>query len=46
MEVTDYNNKILTVPSNIIANIFGFKEANLFTIEEYKKENIEINLGE
>ena len=45
-EVTNYNTKITTVPSNIIASLFGFKEADLFTIEEYKKENIEINLGE
>ena len=45
-EVTKYNTKIATVPSNIIANAFGFKEASLFTIEEYKKENVEINLGE
>jgi LemA protein len=45
-EVTKYNTKIGTVPSNIIASLFGFKEADLFTIEEYKKENIEINLGE
>ena len=45
-EVTKYNTKIATVPTNIIASLFGFKEADLFTIEEYKKENIEINLGE
>ena len=45
-EVTKYNTKIATVPNNIIASLFGFKEADLFTIEEYKKENIEINLGE
>lgn len=44
VEVTDYNNKILTVPSNIIASLFGFKEAKLFEIEEYKKENIDIKL--
>lgn len=44
MEVTDYNNKICVVPSNIIAKIFGFKEAKLFEIEEYKKENINIKL--
>lgn len=44
-EVTKYNTKITTVPSNIIAGLFGFKEANLFTIEEYKKENIKIDLG-
>jgi len=45
-EVTKYNTKITTVPTNIIARLFGFKEADLFTIEEYKKENIEIDLGE
>lgn len=44
-EVTKYNTKIATVPSNIIAGIFGFKEVSLFTIEEYKKENIKIDLG-
>lgn len=46
MEVTNYNDKICTVPSNLVANLFGFKEAKLFEIEEYKKENININLGE
>ena len=44
-EVTKYNTKINTVPTNIIAKLFGFKEADLFKIEEYKKENIEIDLG-
>lgn len=43
-EVTNYNNKISTIPSNIVAGLFGFKEANLFQIEEYKKENINIKL--
>ena len=43
-EVTNYNNKISTIPSNIVASLFGFKEANLFEIEEYKKENINIKL--
>ena len=42
MEVTDYNNKIGVVPSNLVANLFGFKEAKLFEIEEYKRENINI----
>ena len=45
-EVTDYNNKIYTVPSNIVAKLFGFKEAKLFEIEEYKKENINVNFEE
>ena len=43
-EVTSYNDKINIVPSNIIASLFGFKEAKLFEIEEYKKENINIKL--
>ena len=46
MEVTNYNDKICTVPSNLVASLFGFKEAKLFEIEEYKRENININLGE
>ena len=45
-EVTDYNNKIGVVPSNIVAKLFGFKEAKLFEIEDYKKENINIELGD
>ena len=44
-EVTDYNTLINTVPTNILAKIFNFKEADLFTIEEYKKDNIDIELG-
>ena len=44
MEVTDYNNTISVVPSNLVASLFGFKEENLFEIEEYKRENINIKL--
>lgn len=43
-DVTTYNTKIQTIPSNIIAGLFGFKPAELFQIEEYKKENINIEL--
>ena len=45
-DVTNYNNKIELVPSNIIAKMFGFKPAQLFEIEEYKKENIKIKFEE
>lgn len=31
--VTDYNTKLQTVPTNIFANIFGFKEAEFFELE-------------
>ena len=44
IEVTDYNTKLNVVPTNIIAKIFNFKEEKLFEIEEYKKENIDINI--
>ena len=43
-EVTNYNDKITLVPSNAVAKLFGFKEAKLFEIEDYKKENINIKL--
>ena len=44
IDVTNYNTKISVVPNNIIAKMFGFKEEALFEIEEYKKENINIDL--
>jgi LemA protein len=44
-EVTAYNTTINTVPTNIIAKMFNFKEAELFTVEDYKKENIQVDLG-
>ena len=38
--VTKYNIKIKTVPSNIVASMFGFKEERLFQIEDNERENI------
>lgn len=46
LEVTNYNNKIETVPSNIVAKLFKFKNAELFQIEEYKRENVIISKEE
>lgn len=43
-DVTLYNTAISTFPNNIFAEIFGFYEESLFEIEEYKKENINVNL--
>ena len=43
-DVTLYNTTISTSPNNIFARIFNFKEEELFETEEYKKENIEIDL--
>ncbi len=45
-DVTNYNNSLETIPSNIIGKMFGFKKAELFQIEEYKKENVKVNFGE
>ncbi len=46
MEVTNYNTAISVMPKNIVANMFGFKEEELFEIEENKKENIKVNFEE
>ena len=43
-DVTLYNTTIDSFPSNIIASIFGFKSESLFEIEEYKKENIKLDI--
>ena len=43
-DVTFYNTKLETIPTNIIASLFKFKPAELFQIEEYKKENINVNI--
>lgn len=45
-EVTNYNTKLESIPSNLIVTLFGFKPAQLFEIEEYKKENINIKFEE
>lgn len=36
--VLTYNNKVETVPSNIVANIAGFKKSEFFSIDESEKE--------
>lgn len=41
-EVTVYNTEILKFPSNVIANLFGFKEEKLFEITLSEKENVKI----
>ena len=43
-EVTEYNIKLHSVPSNIIAGMFGFKDAKLFEIKAYEAQNININI--
>lgn len=43
-EVTEYNTKVLTFPSNVIASIFGFKEIALFEIKTEERENVDIKI--
>ncbi len=42
IDVTKYNTKIKTIPYNIIAVMFRFKEESLFTISEEEKKVINI----
>ena len=41
---TYYNNKVESVPSNIVAKIFGFEQKELFTLDDSKKENVKVSL--
>lgn len=43
-DVTLYNITIETFPNNIFAKLFGMKQEELFTIEEYKAKNIEVDI--
>ena len=43
-DVTRYNTTIESVPSNIVAAMFAFKQAELFQIEDNKKENIKVKM--
>lgn len=38
------NNKIQMFPSNIVANIFGFKQATMFEINTEEKNNIKVEM--
>lgn len=40
--VLDYNTKIQTVPSNIIAGMFGFKESEFFEAEEADRKPVAV----
>jgi len=43
-DVTVYNTKVHSMPSNIIAGIFGFKPASLFEIQAHERENVNIKI--
>lgn len=40
--VLSYKNKLEMFPTNIIANIFGFKEEKFFEAKEEEKENVKV----
>lgn len=42
--VTKYNITTETIPTNIVAKIFNFEKAELFKIDENKRENIKMNM--
>ncbi len=42
--ILKYNLKIETVPSNIVAILFGFKKYNYFKVEDKERQNVNINL--
>ncbi|MCR5186152.1 MAG: LemA family protein [Clostridia bacterium] len=43
LDVERYNSTIQTVPNNLVAFLFGFKPKEFFQIEEYKRENVNVN---
>lgn len=43
-DVTRYNTAIQTIPSNIVASMFGFKEKELFQIESSQKNNVNVDM--
>lgn len=43
-KVTHFNNLVESVPSNIVAKIFGFEKQELFKANEDEKQNIKVSL--
>ena len=43
-DVTVYNTAIQTFPNSIIASVFHFVPEELFTAEEYKKQNVKVDV--
>ena len=42
--VNKYNTAVETVPTNIVASLFGFKKCDFFQADEDEKENIKVEL--
>lgn len=43
-EVTKYNNLVETVPSSLVAKLFAFEKAELFSIDEDSRDNVVIDV--
>src|SRR3989338_3886470 len=43
--VLDYNTKIQTFPSNLVANIFGFKQEEFFAATEEERKKVEVKFS-
>ena len=41
--VLDYNTRVRSFPSNVIAGIFGFKEADFFQTPEEERKNVKVS---
>lgn len=41
--VLDYNTRVRSFPSNVIANAFGFKETEFFEAEEEARKSVKVN---
>jgi LemA protein len=40
--VREYNTKVEMIPSNIVALLFGFKQQDMFEIDETQRENVQV----
>lgn len=43
--VLDYNTKLVTFPTNMIGNMFGFKQAEFFAATEEEKQPVKVNFN-
>ena len=43
--VREFNTKVQTMPTNIVANMFGFTQANFFAAAESDRENVKVSFN-
>lgn len=43
--VLDYNTRVRTFPSNVIANVFGFHEGEFFQASSEERKNVKVNFS-